>query len=139
MTIPETVQKVTDAVNRHDVDAFAACYTANAEVSDPAYPEVLRGRESVRKDMTDFIRALPDLQVRVQRVIDNGETCAIEVGMSGTHKGPLVLATGHVPATNKRVNVGGALIVRLDSQGLIAEERRYYDLAGMLNQLGLLQ
>ena len=29
-------------------------------------------------------------------------------------------------------------MIQLDSSGLIAEERRYYDLAGMMQQLGLM-
>jgi hypothetical protein len=32
-----------------------------------------------------------------------------------------------------------ATVGRLDGQGRVAEERRYYDLAGVMSQLGLMQ
>lgn len=39
----------------------------------------------------------------------------------------------------RRMEMRAAFFARLDSQGRIIEERRYYDVAGMLAQLGLMQ
>ena len=44
---------------------------------------------------------------------------------------------GTIPPTNKRVEIPFAAFVSLDSSGLVTEERRYYDMAGMMMQLGL--
>jgi predicted ester cyclase len=47
------------------------------------------------------------------------------------------LPSGEVPATGRRLEFGLAFFSRLDESGKIVEERRYYDLADQLTQLGL--
>ncbi len=138
MAANEVIRKQIDAVNRHDITAFTACYSPNAVVMDPQYPEPLRGGGAIGKDMTDFLTALPDLELRLKRTITEGDSYAAEITMSGTHKGPLIGPSGQIPATNKRVEIGAILLVQLDKDGRIAEEHRYYDLAGMMSQLGLM-
>lgn len=138
-TLADTILEQIDALNRHDVAAFVGCYSPDAAVFDPQYPDLLRGRDAIAKDMSDFLAAFPDLAGRITRAVREGDTWAYEMAMTGTHTGPLPLPTGEVPATNKRIEVGGAIFARVDAQGRITEERRYYDLAGLLGQLGLLQ
>jgi steroid delta-isomerase-like uncharacterized protein len=138
-SITSTLQRQADAINSHDVQAFAACYADDAEVFDPAYPEPLRGPAAVAQDMADFVAAFPDLQVEISRVIESGDRLAYEMTIRGTHAGSLVSPTGHIPATNRRIGIGGAILARLGPDGRIVEERRYYDLTGMLYQLGQLR
>lgn len=134
----ETLRKAIDAVNRHDTAAFAACYSPDAIVVDTAYPEPLRGRDAIARDMQEVISAFPDLRFEIAREIEAGDLLAVEYAMSGTHNGPLVWPGGHVPATGKSMKVAGAFFSRLD-RGHVVEERRYLDFAGLLAQLGLLQ
>jgi len=42
-----------------------------------------------------------------------------------------------VPATNKRCEIGIRWIGKLSPAGLVVEDHTYYDVAGMLEQLGL--
>ena len=51
----------------------------------------------------------------------------------GTNDGPM----GNIPATGKKMDLRFSLIAIIDSDGLISEERSYYDNAGFLSQLGL--
>jgi predicted ester cyclase len=44
---------------------------------------------------------------------------------------------GDIPPTNKAVSMAGAIFVRFNGQGEIEEERRYFDMASMLAQLGV--
>lgn len=137
MKAHEIHEKGADAVSRHDLEAFAGLYSPDAVVDDPSYPEPLKGRDAVRKDMADFTTAFPDVQVKVTNSIASGSTIAAEWSMTGTHKGPLPAPGGPIEATNKPFRMKVATFERLDSQGRIAEERRYYDLAGMMDQLGV--
>jgi hypothetical protein len=59
--------------------------------------------------------------------------------MTGTQKGPLNGPGGHIPATNRKVSMNAAIVGRIDAHGRIVEEHRYYDLAGVMSQLGLMQ
>jgi len=125
--------------NRHDAAAFAACYAADARVTDPQFDAPLEGGEAIARDVADWFNAFPDIAARQVRTVVEGEAYAIEWAMEGTHGGSLVTPEGHVPATGRPVRMTIVTIGRLGTDGRIAEERRSYDLAGILNQLGLMQ
>jgi steroid delta-isomerase-like uncharacterized protein len=135
MSATEVNRKWTEAINRHDADAFAALYAPNATVQDPQYAQPLEGRDAVRKDMAEFMIAFPDLHAEVRAVIENGSGYASEGVFRGTHTGPLVTPEGELPPSGKPLQFSGSAFYRLDAQGRILEERRYYDLAGLFAQL----
>lgn len=137
MSVEEIHRKQVDAINRHDANAFAALYATGAVAHDPLYAEPLKGRDAIRRDIEDFLQAFPDLQARLVRVLGSGDTVASEVELSGTHKGSLAGLTGTIPPTNRRVQLRVAAFDRVEGD-VIVESRRYYDLAGLMQQLGLL-
>ena len=134
-----SVKEQFEAFNRHDVDAFAAFYTPDALIHDPQYPEPLKGRDAIRRDIADFLAAFPDLNFTLKTVVESGDTVAFEGAGKGTHKGPMASPAGEIPATNRPMEFRFAAFLRVNGQGLIAEERRYFDMAGMMQQLGLMQ
>ena len=138
-SIDAVVARQFERVNRHDHQAFASGYSPDAVVSDPWYPEPLKGTDALAKDFADFFVAFPDLNFSLKLTLADGDNYGAEFTMSGTHKGSMVTPTGHIPATNKRIDVRGAVFGRIDAEGRIVEERRHYDVAGMMSQLGLLQ
>ncbi|WP_176337087.1 ester cyclase [Kocuria salina] len=125
------------AINAHDVARFVSFYAEDAVVVDPQYPDPLRGRAAIERDITDFLRAFPDLGMEVTSTVVDGPVTAVEATMTGTHDGPLALPTGDVPATGRRLRFPMAFFDRLDEEGLIVEARRYHDLATQQEQLGL--
>ncbi len=133
---PQTRERL-EAWNRHDPQAFAAFYANDAKVYDPMYPEPLTGRGAVRKDFEEFLTAFPDTNLSLGAVVESGDTVAFELISRGTHKGQLPGRTGPIAATNRHVDMPMAVFSRLDDEGLVVEERRYYDLAGVRQQLGL--
>ena len=138
MPAKDTVKKMVDAFNRHEANAFAALFAPDAVAYDPQYPQPLKGREAIRKDIEDFFQAFPDIQFKISNIIVSGDTVAFEGSAIGTHKGPLAGPTGTVPATNRGVEIRFAAFDRVNAQDLVVEERRYFDLAGMMQQLGLM-
>lgn len=138
-TAEEIVRKQIDSFNRHDSKELGSRYAASAVVDDPLCPESLQGADAIAKDYAEWFVGFPDSRLELASVLTNGTTFAAEAKMSGTHLGPMVGPTGLVPATNKRVTANIAFCGDVDGQGRIAAERRYYDVAGILGQLGLLQ
>lgn len=138
MKAAETHRKLTDALNRRDSAAFAELYAPNAVVHDPAYDTPLEGRDAVRRDMETFLRTLPDLTVTVRSRIEADGMIASDGVFTGTHEGPLVTPTEEIPASGRSIAFSGAGFYRFDGQGRILEEHRYYDLAGILAQIGVL-
>jgi steroid delta-isomerase-like uncharacterized protein len=133
----DTLRKAAEAFNRQDAATFASLYAADAVVHDPQYSEPLKGREAIQRDATEWWAAFPDTEVRFLDVLGNEASGAAEAQFSGTHKGSLAGPSGTISPTNKRIDMRLAIFVRVNSQGLITEERRYYDMAGFAQQLGL--
>jgi steroid delta-isomerase-like uncharacterized protein len=125
------------AINAHDAAQFASFYGEDAVVRDPQYPEPLHGRDAVVNDSAVFFTAFPDLRAEVTCSVVSGSTLAAEMTLAGTHTGPLALPSGEVPPTGRALRFEMAFFARIDDQGLIVDERRYYDIANQLEQLGL--
>ena len=137
MNARNSYTRAVEAFNRGDVKGFAALYAADAVVHDPIYPQPLKGRDAIEQDIADFRRGLPDARFVLGSILEAGQTAALQYTVSGTHKGPLATPEGEIPATGKTLTSAGAVFSRLNAQGEVMEERRYYDVAGLLAQLGL--
>jgi steroid delta-isomerase-like uncharacterized protein len=134
----ETIEAHIRSFNDHDANAWGGRYSADAVLHDPQYPDPLRGRAAIQKDVEDFFTAFPDIQFTLTNTVVSGDLAALEGTATGTHRGPMETPSGPVPATNKTVTMGFAAFVQLDAEGRITAERRYYDVAGLLQQLGLM-
>jgi steroid delta-isomerase-like uncharacterized protein len=133
-------RKFADTFNKHDLDGLAKLYAADAVAYDPMYPEPLRGRDAIRNDTATLFKGFPDVRFEIINTIEKDDrNGADEIRLNGTHTGPLETPTGEeLPPTNKRVELKGSAFARLNELGEIVEERRYYDVAAFLRQLGLM-
>jgi steroid delta-isomerase-like uncharacterized protein len=134
----ELFDRTIAAFNAHDAAAFASNYSEEAHVFDPQYPEPMTGRVSIENDVAAFFVAFPDVHSKVTNVMVDGATVAGEALVTGTHQGPLVTPDGDIPATGRRATTRFASFGTVGPDGTWVEERRYYDLAGMMAQLGLI-
>jgi steroid delta-isomerase-like uncharacterized protein len=130
------VEEFVKALNQHDLHAFTAFYAKDCTVIDPEYPEPLKGHDAVRKDFEKTLTEFPDMKYTLKGVAANEDTAAIEVIARATHKGDLPGPAGPIRATKRTIELRIAAFERINDQGLITEERRYYDLAGLRQQLG---
>lgn len=128
--------RAVEAVNAHDAKAFAATYAADAVVHDPLYPQPLRGRDAIEQDMVELLRAFPDARFTVGPLLQDGGTVAGEYTLRGTHLGPLATPDGEIPATGNSIDNSGAVFSTFNADGEVIEERRYYDVAGLIGQIG---
>ena len=138
MAARDTVKKFADAINAHDLDALLGLWASDAEIHDPGNTEVIKGKEAIRQNLGSWFQAFPDMKFEVlEPVLTEGDNVGFQVRISGTHNGDLAGPQGTVPPTNKKIQFTGVGFWRLDSQGLVGEERRYYDTGAMMRQLGL--
>ena len=138
MANKDTVEKFFDALNKHDVDAAMGVWAPDAEIHDPGAPEAIKGTDAIRQNLNAWLQAFPDIKLDVvEPVSSEGNNVGFQVRISGTHTGDLVGPQGTVPPTNNKFQFTGVGFWRLNSQGLIGEERRYYDTAGLNRQLGM--
>jgi predicted ester cyclase len=79
-----------------------------------------------------LLAAFPDLRLSIEDQIVAGDKVATRWVAEGTNRAPL----GHVPATGRRVRVGGLVLDRV-ADGRVVERWEVWDQAGMMQQLGL--
>jgi ketosteroid isomerase-like protein len=116
-TAQDVVNDYFAALGRRDADAAA-------EFLDPEVVEeitgvgMFRGREEVRDFFRGLMKAVPDLEVIVDRTVSEGDTVVVQWRMNGTFTGgPLfngVQATGGAMALRgcDVIDVRGGLIVK---------------------------
>ena len=139
MSADRVVRQYVEAINKKDPSGFAALFAADAVLHDPFLPEPTRGRDALQSMIEGILRAFPDMAWKqVGDPIDAGGRVAFVVSVEGTNDGPLAMPAGEVPPTGKSVAYEAAVLWTIDSDGLIAEERSYFDATGVAAQLGLI-
>jgi hypothetical protein len=111
-------------------------YAADAVLVAPVSGR-LEGPEAIHRHERGLLAAFPGATVTVLRRLAQGDSVAVEWEFRGVHAGPIALPGGVVPATNRPLTLRGASFFRHDAEGLIVEERRYYDVWRVFEQLGL--
>ncbi len=90
MTLEEVARKSIDAFNRHDRAAYAALIAPDAVVHDPVYPEPLRGKNAIMRDLDASFAAIPDVHYEILKLLTKDRDGVIEFRISG-----------HIPALSK--------------------------------------
>ncbi len=132
----QTMEFITDLIaawNAHDVERLASLYTPDYEETDVGQADPQRGRESIRRTATRYLRAFPDLQVTLNEVVIDGDRAALAWTWCGTHRGTML----NIPPTGRHVTVRGTSFLTFED-GLIRRGLRVWDMAGLLRSIGLL-
>ncbi len=108
---------------------------------DCAFEDVARGEPQVGPDgyRADYHRwraAFPDGEVKIVRVIVDGEWAVVEFVNRGTHTGTLKSSSGDFAPTGRSIEIRYCSVMRVH-EGKVVEGRDYYDSASILRQLGL--
>jgi steroid delta-isomerase-like uncharacterized protein len=119
--------------NAHDLEGVLGTFGDTARYEDEAWGEKYQGREGVRLFYEQLMRALPDLEIDVQRRHVTDDAILVEVVIRGTHLG----SWRDLPATGRRVEVPLCGVYTFDVGNRLAGERIYYDRATVLRQLGV--
>lgn len=134
--ILDTAQK---AMEQGDTEAMLQLYAEDAVSSDPINGRVT-GKAAIRKSSEAMRKAFPDMKGTVTSAFGSGDMIAAEVTMRGTQTGPMELGPGNViPASGKQIELTSAWMARVNPDGLIIEDRTYFDMASAMQQLGVLQ
>lgn len=126
-------QQIFDMFNTHDAVAAAACFAENAELRDVAVARPVQGRAQIAQLYTRHFAAIPDTHVRVDRMVAEATTVAVEWTLTGTHQGRFM----RIPATGKAISFTGISMIRF-RDGAAISDTRVWDVAGLLRQIGLL-
>jgi steroid delta-isomerase-like uncharacterized protein len=124
-------QDAVDAYNRHDLDALVRFRSDDCTLTDHALGQTFHGREEIRAYLQGNFDGLPDDRFDVEELIGIGDWTVSRLSGSGTHQGEW----GGIPPTSRPVRYDLCAVARWQ-EGQVVEEHVYYDLYGMLAQLG---
>lgn len=122
------------AMAKGDLDQ--APYAEDAELSDPTGR--YKGKAQILAAFKTWKTAFPQANVQVTNQVSEGDQLVTEVVYHATHSGPLASPTTTIAPTGKRIELHMAIVSSFRG-GLIQRERTYFDLAGLMQQLGLAQ
>ena len=121
----------TEAVTKGNVSVIDELTAPNFREHE-TIPGFEPNREGVKKWITAFRVAFPDIQVIVNDVITQGDKLVARATFHGTHKGMFM----GIPATGKKFQMEVIDILRFEN-GKVVEHWGQSDNLGMLTQLGV--
>jgi predicted ester cyclase len=119
---------------RRDFAGAMAIYADDAEVSDPTGRYV--GKLEILSQLKSWKTAFPDAESEVTNQITDGDRVATAFTFRGTHTGPLAGSMGTIAPTGKHVELEMELINWFRG-GKVHRARESFDLAGLMDQLGV--
>jgi steroid delta-isomerase-like uncharacterized protein len=119
--------------NEHDLEGVLRTFGDTARYDDEAWGEHYKGVDGVRLFYEQLMKALPDLEIEVQRRHVTDDSVLLEVMIRGTQLGEW----RGLPATGRRVEVALCAVYTFESNNRLAGEKIYYDRGTVLRQLGV--
>ena len=119
--------------NAHDLEGVLRTFGRTARYDDEAWGEHYEGGDGVRQFYEQLMKALPDVEIGVQRRHVTDDAIVLEVVIRGTHLGEW----RGLPATGRRVEIPLCGVYTFDFEDHLAGERIYYDRGTVLRQLGV--
>lgn len=117
-------------------DLDHAPYAEDAETLDPT--GTYKGKPQILASFKAWNVAFPQANAQVTNQVAEGDQVVTEVIFRGTHTGALTTPMATIAPTGKPVELRVAIVSSFRS-GLIQRERAYFDLAGLMQQLGVAQ
>lgn len=119
--------------NEHDLEGVLRTFGDTARYDDEAWGEHYSDRNGVRLFYEQLMKALPDLEIKVERRYVTDDAILVEVMIRGTHLG----GWRGLPATGRRVEFPLCGVYTFDASDRLAGEKIYYDRGTVLRQLGV--
>jgi steroid delta-isomerase-like uncharacterized protein len=134
LEIAELIARVQDAWGRRDIAALTDLHAKDGVVESPFAGGAARGREAIAKVYQAFFHAFPDLTMKMDEPLIDGQRVVLITRLSGTDHGGFM---GMHP-TGRSVDFPCVLLFELEG-GLIVRERRIYDFTGLAVQVGAIK
>jgi len=136
----ELMRTLDDAWNSQDWEVFRKRHADDTAVFWPGQPDPTRGRHNHEVEAKELFIVFPDnhfVNIPYKVTFGQGDWTFSIADFTGTMKGPMKGADGKIiPATNKKFKVEFCTVAHW-KDGEILEERLFYDLVGLMKQIGL--
>ena len=103
----QVVRRAYESAERVDLKAFVDCFTPDGTFTDMSINVTYRGAEGplgIPATVVNYAKAFPDMHRELYKLWTLDDMVFVELALQGTHKGPLKMAEGFIPATGKRMD-----------------------------------
>ena len=125
-----------ESINNRQRDSFLRHHADGVVMYDPTFSKPSKGREALGVWFDGLLAMFPDYRVKKTGGFGQEGWVCLEVEESGTLKGPIRSGKQEIPPTGKSFRIPSSIICHVED-GLINEVRVYYDVMGLMGQLGL--
>jgi ketosteroid isomerase-like protein len=127
------VKDAMAALNDHNIEKMVALMSDDAVDYGDGMGRSVKGRDSIRANMTVFMNAFPDFKANELRYFADGDHVVVIGEYSGTFKNDL----GKMKATNKSFRFPDADVFTLTDDGKISSHRYIQPDATLFGQVGV--
>jgi ketosteroid isomerase-like protein len=132
----QIIRALYQAAEVQDSKKFASLFTDDGVFNDVSAGVKYRGKELGRV-VDIYAAAFPDMHRELYDLYEIGQVIVVELSLNGTHKGPLALPAGIIPATGKEMHAPCCDVFRL-KDGKVQSFNCYTAATIMMAQLGVL-
>lgn len=126
-------QTIVDAWNTKMDEKIIQLYSADYEGEDITGGKKRSGTEGVKEWLNRVLHAFPNIHYTLIDYVESGDRLVLHWLAEGNHHGSFL----KIPASGKQVRINGISILKIEN-GKISEGKLFWDLAGVLRQIGLL-
>lgn len=124
-----------DAFNAGDWDRMRAVMTPDSVYVEPGTQRRIEGQDAIIEANEGWKNAFPDAQGTITDAFACGDRVALQITWEGTQTGALEVPGGEIPPSGRKISVQACEVFRIED-GKIAEGCHYFDMLGMLEQIG---
>jgi steroid delta-isomerase-like uncharacterized protein len=131
----QVARENVDTFTAGDWDRMRATMTPDSVYDEFPTQRHVQGADAIIEANRGWKQAFPDAKGSVRSVVARDNLVALEVTWQGTNTGPMEGPTGTMPASGRRAEVPAAMVMAFEGDK-IKETHHYFDMMGLLKQLG---
>jgi predicted ester cyclase len=135
-TNEEFIRNLYKVAEVKDVTGFVKLFTDDGYFYDVSAGQKYYGQD-IGKTVDIYARAFPDMHRELYNMYASGDRIIVELSLNGTHKGPLVLPAGTIPATGNKIEAPCCDVFLIEN-GKVKSFHCYTAATILLGQLGVL-
>ncbi|WP_224366435.1 nuclear transport factor 2 family protein [Hyalangium versicolor] len=135
-TNEQVIRALYEAAEVQDVQKFVSLFADSGYVYDVSAGRKYYGNE-IGRVVDIFATAFPDMHRELTDFYVSGDVVIVELSLNGTHRGPLELPAGTIPATGKEIHTPCCDVFHL-KDGKVQSFHCYTAATILLGQLGVL-
>ena len=133
----QLIRKVYQMAEEQKIKEFVDLFTEDGVFYDASVGKEYRGAD-IGRTVEVYAKGFPDMHRELYNFYLTGDIVCVELSLNGTHKGPLVLPMGTIPATGKKMSTPCCDVFHIEN-GKVKVFHCYPSGTILLGELGVLE